>query len=249
MQLNKKGNNPVLAAGFLFQGLKLLAGDKLRHFVLIPLLVNVLLYSVALTLGYFYVGDFIDQSIPGWLHWLRWILWPLFFILFFAIGFFSFTVLANIICAPFYGILAAKTMAILTGEAETAEQPLGKVMAAELRRVLYVGLRALPLLLLFVIPVVNLLAPVLWGLFLAWCLALEYFAYPLENAGVLFDEQKELVKSVRFGALSFGGLAMLGAAIPLLNIVVPPAAVVGATIFLNEVKEAEAVPEVEAENG
>ncbi|MGZ8184564.1 MAG: EI24 domain-containing protein, partial [Methylobacter sp.] len=80
------------------------------------------------------------------------------------------------------------------------------------------------------------IAPFLWALFGAWGMALEYLAYPLENEGVLFSEQKELVKSVRLGALSFGGLAVLGLTIPVLNIIVAPAAVIGATLYFNEIK-------------
>jgi CysZ protein len=89
---------------------------------------------------------------------------------------------------------------------------------------------------LSVIPGINVLAPFLWALFGAWGMALEYLAYPLENQGVLFSEQKELVKSVRLGALSFGGLAVLGLTIPVLNIIVAPAAVIGATLYLHEIK-------------
>jgi len=117
-----------------------------------------------------------------------------------------------------------------------AEQPLVKVLFAESKRMGYLGTRALPLLVLSIIPGLNVLAPLLWALFGAWGMALEYLAYPLENQGVLFSEQKELVKSVRLGALSFGGLAVLGLTIPLLNIIVAPAAVIGATLYFNEVK-------------
>jgi len=83
MQFDKKGNNPVLAIGFLLKGLSLLTSPELRKFIIIPMLINVVLYSAALTLGYFYISDLIDQFIPGWLHWLSWVLWPLFFISFF----------------------------------------------------------------------------------------------------------------------------------------------------------------------
>jgi len=92
------------------------------------------------------------------------------------------------------------------------------------------------LLVLSIIPGINVIAPFLWALFGAWGMALEYMAYPLENQGVLFSEQKELVKSVRLGALSFGGLAVLGLTIPVLNIIVAPAAVIGATLYFNEIK-------------
>jgi CysZ protein len=238
MQFNKKGNNPVLAVSFLFKGLNLLSSPELRKFIIIPVLINIVLYSAALTLGYFYISDLIDQFIPSWLHWLNWILWPLFFISFFIIGFFTFSLLANILAAPFYGKLSAKTMTMVKGQAAaTAEQPLAKVLVAESKRLGYLVTRALPLLILSIIPGINVIAPFLWALFGAWGMALEYLAYPLENQGVLFSEQKELVKSVRLGALSFGGLAVLGLTIPVLNIIVAPAAVIGATLYFNEIKQ------------
>ncbi len=243
MQFNKKGNNPVLAIGFLFKGVKLLTRPELRKFIIIPILINVVLYSAALTLGYFYISDLIAQFIPGWLHWLSWFLWPLFFISFFIAGFFTFTVLANILAAPFYGQLSAKTLAIVSDEIqEQAEQPLAKVLIAELRRVGYLSSRALPLLILSVIPGVNILAPFLWALFGAWGIALEYLAYPLENQGVLFSEQKDLVNSVRLGALSFGGLTVLGLTVPVLNIIVAPAAVIGATLYVHEIEQQSITP-------
>ncbi len=234
----KKGNNPIVAAGYFFQGLKLLASPQLRSFLLAPILINVVLYGVALMLGYYYMTDLINSFIPSWLQWLEWLLWPLFFICFFIAGFFTFTVMANIIAAPFYGKLAAKTLAVITGQSGTTEeQPLGKVMAAELKRVAYLATRALPLLILFIIPGINVIAPFLWALFGAWGMALEYLAYPLENEGVLFSEQKQLAKDMRLGALSFGGLTMMGLTLPVLNIIVAPAAVIGATVYVHEVKD------------
>ena len=235
MIFDKKGNNPMLAAGYLIRGFKLLGSPGFRQFILIPILINGVLYSAALMLGYYYVAELINQFIPGWLQWLRWLLWPLFFISFFIIGFFTFTLLANLLASPFYGRLSAKTLAIITGQAIVVnEQPVTQVMFAELKRAAYFATRALPLLLLSVIPGINVLAPVLWALFGAWGMALEYMAYPLENKGLLFSEQKQLLKSIRTGALSFGGLAAAGLSIPLLNIVVAPAAVIGATIYLQE---------------
>ncbi|MCX7095909.1 MAG: sulfate transporter CysZ [Methylobacter sp.] len=237
MHFDKRGNNPIVAVGFLFKGLKLLARPELRKFIIIPMLINVVLYSVALTLGYFYISDLIDQFIPGWLQWLSWVLWPLFFISFFIGGFFTFTVAANLLAAPFYGQLSAKTLAMVSDQAfATAEQPLPKVLLAETKRIGYLGSRAFPLLILSIIPGLNVIAPFLWALFGAWGMALEYLAYPLENQGVLFSEQKALVKSVRLGALSFGGLAVLGLTVPVLNIIVAPAAVIGATLYFHEIK-------------
>lgn len=238
MILTKKGNNPVLAAGYFLRGLKLLGRPGLRKFLFVPIAINFMLYSIALTLGYYYINDLIARFIPEWLFWLSWVLWPLFFISFFIVGFFTFTVFANLLAAPFYGKLSAKVLALVTGQDFLIkEQPLAKVLFAELRRAGYLLVRALPLLIISIIPGLNIIAPFLWALFGSWGMAMEYMAYPLENEGVLFAEQKQLLKSVRIGALSFGGMTMMGLTLPLLNIFVAPAAVIGATIYLSEVKE------------
>ena len=63
---------------------------------------------------------------------------------------------------------------------------------------------------------------------------MEYLAYPMEEAGVLFDEQRRILQPGRFGVTAFGGLILLGLAVPLLNIAIPPAAVIGATLYAGE---------------
>jgi len=236
MILINKANNPFIAAGFLYRGITLLNNPQLRLFILIPILINIVLYSVALALGYYYVAMLIDQFIPEWLQWLNWILLPLFFISFFIAGFFTFTILANLIASPFYGILSAKTLAIISGKAQIVEQPLLRVIAGELKRVLYIMTRMLPLLVLFFIPVINIIASFALSLFGAWCLAMEFMAYPLENQGLLFVDQKRLLKTVRIGALGFGAVTMIGLTLPVLNIIIGPAAVIGSTMYVHEMQ-------------
>jgi len=238
MKFSNKGNNPIIAANYLFKGIALLGSKDLRNFILIPILINIVLYSAALTLSYYYIDSLINAFIPSWLHWLHWLLWPLFFVSFFIVGFFSFTVLANLLASPFYGKLAAKTLALIKPEAiAVIEQPFTKVLLAETKRVGYILRLAIPLLILSIIPGLNVFAPFLWALFSAWSMSLEYMAYPLENAGILFIEQKQLIKSIRWGALSFGGIAALGLSIPIINIIIAPAAVIGATLFVDDVRE------------
>jgi len=239
LQINKKkGSNPFLALNYFIRGIKYLGKPELRKYLLVPIVINLILYSVAFALSYYYISGVIEQLIPDWLQWLNWILWPLFFICFIIAIFFSFTLLANLMAAPFYSKLSANTMALLIGKPVVVqEQSWHKVMWSEFRRLGYLGLRALPLLFLAIIPGVNFIAPFLWAVFGAWAIALEYMAYPLENEGLLFYEQRQVARSVRFGALSFGGISVAGLAVPLLNILVPPAAVIGATIYVHEMKK------------
>ena len=63
-------------------------------------------------------------------------------------------------------------------------------------------------------------------------MSLEFMAYPLENQGLLFSQQKEQARKRRLGMLSFGGLTVLGLSVPIINLIVAPAAVVGATIYI-----------------
>ncbi len=228
----KAGVNPLLPVKSLLQGVAMARHKKLRQYILIPIVINFCLYSGLLYLGYQYVGVLIAQFIPDWLLWLDWFIYPLFFICFFVIGFFSFTLVANLMAAPFYGGLAAKTLHLLHDEAGVIqEQPLLAVIGSEIKRMGYLLSRAIPIAIISVIPGLNLIAPILWGLFGAWGLSMEYFAYTLENEGFLFAEQREALRSVRIGALTFGGIVLLALMLPVLNMIIPPIAVVSAVIY------------------
>ena len=232
---------PLTSARCLLRGLRLLGQPGLRRYVWLPLIVNLILYSAGFWVATHYFSAVMNWLIPAWLDWLRWLLWPLFALSLFLVAFFTFTLVTNLIGAPFYGRLAEQAQKIL------AVQPIGSAarevsraealtesLVSESNRMIYFILRALPMLGLFLIPGVNLVAPFLWMLFGAWSLALEYMSYPLEIRGLLFGEQRELIKKRRIEALAFGGAVMFGLAIPILNILIPPAAVIGATLYFAE---------------
>lgn len=234
---------PVAAFFYLIKGIKLLGAPGLRRFVGIPLLINLVLYSAGFWLAAHYFTAAMNWLIPTWLDWLRWLLWPLFALLLMGTAFFSFTLITNLIGSPFYGLLAEQVQKLYAkGEFGGGAAPGWLAgFSSETRRLGYFGVRALPILVLFLIPVANFLAPFLWMLFGAWSLSLEYMAYPLEAQGLLFSEQRDVVRQRRLDALAFGGGIMLGLAIPVLNILIPPAAVIGATLyFLDNKPQAKA---------
>lgn len=233
IELNRKaGLNPLLAVQSLAKGTSLLGHKTLRKYIIIPVLINLILFSGLLYWGYYSVGLLITQFIPDWLQWLEGLIYPLFFIGFFMAGFFTFTLIANLIASPFYGGLAAKTLQIINCQPSHIQPiPISAALGAELKRIIYLLSRAIPIVIISIIPGLNLLAPILWGLFGAWGMSMQYFAYTLENEGVLFSEQHQVLKSVRIGSLSFGTLVLLGSMIPLLNMLIPPIAVISATLY------------------
>ena len=249
MELNNhRPNNPAYALRNLLSGLTLLTKPGLRIYIAAPILFNLILYGIAFWVLTSYVNDLVEgliSYVPSWLAWLHWLIWPLFMLSFGIITFFSFTLLANLISSPFYGLLAEKCEKMIKGD-DTPIPSEGKLLEvvkasvlSELKRISYFLLRAIPLLILYLIPGINLIAPLLWIAFSAWFIALEYTAYPLENHGILFSEQKEMLKKSRLGMISFGGLTLLGLTIPLFNILVPPAAVIGATHYLVNARKEE----------
>ena len=172
--------------------------------------------------------------LPEWLHWLRYVVVPVFVLTSLVVIFYGFSILANLIAAPFNGLLAEAVECHLTGKSLQGDwrQLLRDILPSilsELRKLLYFALRALPLLLLLLVPLVNVAASVLWILFSAWMMTVQYMDYPMANHQLFFKDQRARLRKRPLLAWSFGGLVMLCTLLPVLNFIVMPAAVAGAT--------------------
>jgi CysZ protein len=230
---------PVSGLGYLLRGVRLLTRPGLRRFVVVPLLVNILVFSGAIWAGVAAFEGFVtwmEARVPSWLQWLEWLLWPLFVLTLLVLVFYSFGLVANLIAAPFNALLAEKVELHLTGRPLTEGGGLAKAMRElvptlvdEVRKVLYSLLWAVPFLILFLIPGVNLAAPVLWFLYTAWMLALQYVDYPMGNHGFKFSAMRSGLRKRRLLGLGFGAAAAGMTLIPVLNFIVMPSAVAGAT--------------------
>lgn len=226
-------------ARYLLRGLRLIAQPGLRRFVLIPLLINVLVFSAAVWYGVVSFEGFIawmQSKVPAWLQWLEWVLWPLFVLALLIVVFYTFTLVANLLAAPFNGLLAEKVELHLTGRPLSEGGGIKKVLIDlvptlidELRKLLYMLLWAVPFLLLFLVPGINVAAPILWFLYTAWMLAFEYSDYPMGNHALKLRAMRRRLRRRRALALGFGATAAGMTMIPVLNFVVMPSAVAGAT--------------------
>ncbi len=230
--------NPFIGLHYINKGFSLIRRPGIRRFVVIPLLVNILLFSAAIALGIHYFESAMAQIIPtGW-QWLEWLLWPLFAITMLLVVFYSFTLIANFICAPFNSLLAEAVERELagnvTGSQTTPMQALKQtptILWNETRKIGYFLLRALPLLVLFFIPGINLFAPFIWFAFSAWLLSLEYLDYPMGNRNIQFSQQRHILKQHRISSLSFGASVLTLTMIPIINFIAMPLAVAAATVL------------------
>ena len=237
---------------YLGEGLKLILSPGLRLFVLLPLTVNTLLFIGLIVLAMQQFGGWVDgvmPSLPDWLSFLEYILWPLFVLLVLVVMFFTFTLLANIIAAPFNGFLAEKVEVVLRGRDDFPPFSWAELMAMmprtigrEMRKLAYFLPRAIPLLILTFVPVLNLVAAPLWILFGIWMMAVQYIDYPADNNKLGWNEMLAWLREKRWQSLGFGGSVYLALLIPFVNILVMPAAVAGATLFWVR-ERSEAVPQ------
>lgn len=227
-------NSPLHALACLAQAFLFLTNSHLRPLLFWPLLANFLLFAAALLAASWLFLSLLQTLLPAWLDWLAFLLLPLFSLTLFVATFSLFALMANLIGAPFYGHLSARVEELVTGRRPPApdEIPLRRELLAELRRWGYALKGTAPLLLLSLLPGVNLVASPLLLLWQAWFLGLEYASYPLQNRGLLFPEALALLRRAPLGVTTLGGAVMVGLTVPLLNILMPPVAVIAATLYL-----------------
>jgi CysZ protein len=241
-------NDAVKGFGYLREGIRLMRQPGLRRYVAMPLLISTLVFSAAIWFGIHWIGVLVEWLLgylPGWLEWLSYLLWPLFVLTGLLVVFYTFSIITNLIAAPFNGLLAEAVELHLTGQPldetggwqELLKDVIPSILS-ELRKLMYFALRAAPLAVLFLIPGVNLAAPFIWALFSAWMLAIEYADYPMANHLLHFTEQKRRLRQRRLLSYGFGSGSLLLTMIPVVNFIAMPASVAGATaMWVREFRE------------
>ena len=227
-------------SSYFMQGFELIRTKGLKRFVLVPLFINVLLFSTAFyfILDYIQLGvDYVIGLIPDFLGWLKtalvYLLWPIAVISVLLIFALIFGTLANWIAAPFNGLLSEKVERHLTGQDLGNEgfvdllKDVPRILGREWRKLAYYIPRALfCLILLFMLPVIG---QAIWFFFGAWMMAVQYCDYPFDNHKVDFVPMRQLLKEDRLKNVSFGFCVSVMSFIPLLNLIVMPVSVCGAT--------------------
>ena len=230
-------------AKYFLQGFSLIRKPGIRRFVIIPFIINILIFALLINYSYQQFGDLLNWLIPSedsWLNWLRWILIPIFFSVVAVAMFFLFTVVASIISAPFAAPLANAVEFYLTGNEDTSKFVWREFLAtiipsiiSELQKMLYYIVITLPFIILFVlaffIPVLNIIASIAWLLVTAWILSVQYADYAFDNHDIAFTELRQRLGKRRFMAFGFGGSAMIMMSIPVINFILIPVAIAGAT--------------------
>lgn len=235
-----QGNFPH-GTQYLLRGAKMLNHKSLRLFVIIPLVINILIFGSLIGFTVSYLSELMSSwlgRIPEWLGFIEWILWPLIGIGVSLMTGYAFTAIALLIASPFNALLAEKAEELITGKPVDSLEGLGAALLAiprsivrELLKLLYYTPMFLFVLLLSFIPGLNLVSPFLWLLLGAWMMSLQFLDYPMDNHQLSFSDVKEAARYRRLSTLGFGAAVALCASIPVVNFFVIPSAVVGATLM------------------
>jgi CysZ protein len=237
--MNEVVNNNS-GAGYFFKGLELITTKGIKRFVFVPLIVNFLLFGAA----FYYLFTQLDQYmaqvvswLPSWLAWLNTFVWPLVALIILIVFSFIFSAIANFIAAPFNGLLAEKMEILLTEDnirlEHSAEasfaiiKDIPRTLSREWCKLRYYLPRAIGFFILsWLLPIFGQL---LWFLFIAWMMAIQYKDYPFDNHKVPFDVMRAALKEHKGLSYSFGLTVTLFSMIPLVNLIVMPVAICGAT--------------------
>lgn len=225
------------AAAFL-GGFRLLFNPGIKRFVLVPVAVNLVVFVLLVVALWSALTGWVVAAtgiLPSWLDWLAFLIQPLAALAALVLFFFGFTVINGFIAAPFYGILAEKVEQLIDPSVSLPDETFTEMTLRTLKREVqkwawYIP-RALLLVVLSLIPVLNLLAPPLWLLFGIWVLVIEYRDYINDNHGRPIAHTRAEANRSFWDSLAFGGLAFLGMSLPLLNLLTPSAAIAGATAW------------------
>ena len=237
-------NNPLTGINYLIKGFGLIKQPGLRKYVVLPLLINILIFAGLGFLAFGWLEGLVGQmmlSLPDWLQWLSWLVWIVIYAASIVLLYFTFPVMANFISAPFNGVLSEAVEEHVTGTVINDDTPwhqaitqAGPAIKEEVRKLTYSITRSLPFFVLFFIPGINFIASALWMLFGAWMLAIQYADYPFSNKGIEFKQLRNHLKEKRLLVIGFGAAVMGCTMIPIINLIIIPAAVAGATVMYLE---------------
>lgn len=234
----------VSGPAHLLMGFRLLLRPGLRRFVLLPLLGNILLFSLGFAAGLYGLDAAMDHWLGDSYGWLRWLLYPILALLFLVISFYGFTLLANLLLAPFNGVLAARVEKLLTGR---VPDDLGRslwgeawfTIRQESKRISVIVLLLGSVFLLGLMPMIGIVAAPLGLLLGGWLLAADFSGNAMGNWGYDFAAQRQFRGRHRWAFLSFGLSAMGLALVPVLNFALLPAAVAGSTALCVRLRDSE----------
>ncbi len=222
---------------YMIRGIRHLLTNGLKRFMIIPILLNFALFTGLFYITYHYLSAYASyylDKLPSWLSFMSGLFFIVFILCFFLLFLSLFSVVFNVLAAPFNGLLAEKTQIILY-KTEPPTLPFTQMAVRSLKRqgqfLQYYIVRLSVIGLLFFVPFIQPIYPFLWFFFSAWMLSIQYQDFAMDNNLIDFKDMLEQLKKNKMRSLGFGTVINLASVIPILNVMIMPAAVIGSTML------------------
>lgn len=221
----------------------ILTSPSLLTLVLIPLAINIGLYTLFFYHGAQYIDALIAQgmarmapALPEWASWLagvtEWSLKILAWLTLVLAAALTFTIVSGIIASPFNDFLSRQAARIRYRELQSQagqEIPGGirETIRLELRRTLILVFGGSAAFLLGLIPLMQLPALAIGALLVSF----EYFGYPVSRTSTRLGPVWAFTLKNPMTSLGFGTFLLLLIALPFVSVIYIPLAVVAGTIL------------------
>ncbi len=218
-----------------------LKNPSLYKYVAIPFIINVIVFSAAIYWGLDLFTNLTGQyfSAHGAWYWqiLAAVVKLFAGLITLVVVFFVFTVVGNLIAAPFNDVLSERTEQLLTGNLiiepfslTQIAKDFWRVMFDEVRKIsIFILLMLVALLFNFLPGVGSLIYAVLSVVLTLYFLVIEYTGYVFGRKHLCFKDQRKFIAQNRLGALGFSVAVMCMLFIPFVQFLTIPIAVVAAT--------------------
>jgi CysZ protein len=237
----------MFGANELLQGFKWVVQPGLKRYVMIPLLINLSFMGGFMVWSFSYLSGWMNSFlgyIPDWLAWLSWVLTPIIVLTLLAMLVYVFNMVANIVAAPFNSLLAEQIEKRIRPDSventETILQMTLRTLVREFSKLAYYLPRLLVLVVISFIPLVNIASPFLWFIFGAWMMSVQYADYVADNNQQDFTKLRASLRQRPVNSIGFGAIVSLSLMIPVLNFIMIPVAVAGATVLWLNIEKKQA---------
>lgn len=232
-------------AGDIWRGARLLlARPGLWPWAIIPFILNVLIFGLAVWAGVHFGGGWIEHVLTGQGFWIDMLRWAIKLILWLAIGLiviFLFVPVASLIAAPFNDILSEKVEKIYSGatvEGSFSPRALARALAVGMHTsiklsLMTLGMLACSLLLYFIPPPVGpAAANIASAAITIRFLSLQFTAYSMDRRFYNYAQRRDFLRHHRARTIGLGAMAFLIMLVPVLNaLFIPVSAIAGTLLF------------------
>ncbi|NLK84455.1 MAG: sulfate transporter CysZ [Aeromonadales bacterium] len=234
------------ALTYLKDGISIALSKECRAYLVVPVIINILILSLFGYGLFSYINKLIFdifQAVPEFLTFLAYVISGIVMLMIIFVGCYFFSTIATIIASPFYGLLSDKVeMKLNNSHGDDMSiidiiKDIPRILKRELRKQLFFLPLALICLIISFIPVVNLISPILWFLLTSWMGCLQYCDYAYDNHKVAFNDMHKDLKDNKLPTFIIGATIAIGLSIPILNIIIPPAAVCAGTKYYVEIQK------------